>query len=96
VLLLLFVDGASFTEDEPDWHYYVIYRKDGTKSHFVGLLSKYEFRITYNKQRDRISQVLVLPPYQKQGHGKELLDLVYDESLKNSDVFEITVEGPSF
>lgn len=78
ILLLLFVDGASFTEDEPDWHYYVIYQKTPKKSHFVGVLSKYEFRITHNKQRDRISQVLVLEPYQKQGHGKELLDLVYE------------------
>jgi histone acetyltransferase 1 len=39
---------------------------------------------------------LILPPYQKQGHGRALLDLVYEESLKNTEVFEITVEGPSF
>lgn len=91
ILLLLFVDGASFTENEAGWHYYIVYKLHEGRRHFVGLLSKYEFRITYNRQRDRISQVLILPPFQKQGHGKELLDLVYEESLKNDNVFEITV-----
>lgn len=93
---MFFVDGANYTESDPYWHYLTAVRKDGDKRHFVGCLSKYEFHITADRQRDRISQVLVLPPYQKQGHGKEMLDIIYEESLKNPEVFEVTVEGPSF
>ena len=63
---------------------------------FVGMLSKYIFRLSSVKERHRVSQVFIMPSYQKTGHGKELIDVVYDISLKNPNCFEITTEIPSF
>ena len=60
------------------------------------MLSKYIFRLSTVKERHRISQVFILPSYQKSGHGKELIDVVYDISLKDEKAFEITTEIPSF
>lgn len=37
-----------------------------------------------------------MPAFQKSGHGKELLDHVYNVSLKQESCFEITTEIPSF
>lgn len=60
------------------------------------MLSKYVFRLSTLKERHRISQVFILPPYQKSGHGKELIDTVYNISLHDPKCFEITTEIPSF
>ncbi|EWC47001.1 hypothetical protein DRE_03763 [Drechslerella stenobrocha 248] len=47
------------------------------------------------EHRARISQFLVLPPYQKQGHAKELYNTIVEQYLAGSEVKEITVEDPS-
>lgn len=60
------------------------------------MLSKYIFKLTAIKERHRISQVFIMPAYQKLGHGKELLDLVYGKGLDLTNCFEITTEVPSF
>ena len=36
------------------------------------------------------SQVLVLPPFQKQGHGAQLLQTFYNTCYGNSDILDIT------
>jgi len=99
VLFLFYIDGVSFIFEEIDtWIYYVIYKKNANKKRktFVGVLSEYVFKISTLKERHRISQVFIMPSYQKSGHGKELIDVVYDISLKNPKCFEITTEIPSF
>lgn len=45
--------------------------------------------------RARISQFLILPPYQKHSLGSKLYSVVYKNLLKSPGVFEITVEDPS-
>merc|ERR1719378_658315 len=45
--------------------------------------------------RPRISQMLILPPYQRAGHGAELLRTVYKYYETNTDVVDMTVEDPS-
>ncbi|KAK6341220.1 histone acetyltransferase 1 [Orbilia brochopaga] len=45
--------------------------------------------------RARISQFIILPPYQRQGHAKELYNSIITTYLPDSDVKEITVEDPS-
>jgi hypothetical protein len=99
VLLLFYIDGVSFVFEEVDsWIYYVVYKKikSSDRKIFVGMLSKYNFRLSTVKERHRISQVFIMPNYQKSGHGKELIDVVYDISLKDPKCFEITTEIPSF
>ena len=98
LFLLMFVDGAScVTTADGTWGYYLVYEIDSEgRRHFAGLMSKYEFKITAKRVRQRISQALILPCYQKMGLGKELLDEFYAQALKQEECFEITVEGPSF
>lgn len=45
--------------------------------------------------RARISQFVILPPYQHSGHGARLYSAVYKSLLDDKLVFEITVEDPS-
>jgi len=44
--------------------------------------------------RQRLSQILILPPYQRRGHGQALLQVVYGLTAQN-DCVETTVEDPS-
>jgi histone acetyltransferase 1 len=44
----------------------------------------------------RVCQVLILPPYQRVGHGKVLLQQLYDIAHDTSnDIVEINVEDPA-
>jgi histone acetyltransferase 1 len=45
--------------------------------------------------RQRISQFLILPPYQEHGHGGSLYKTIYKTLLNDPTVLEITVEDPS-
>lgn len=71
VMFLFYIDGVSFVKEEVDtWVYFLIFKKKNQKYQFVGCLSKYIFKISTVKERHRISQVFILPNYQKYGHGK--------------------------
>lgn len=45
--------------------------------------------------RLRISQFLLLPPYQKAGHGSQLYQAIYNDVIGDPTVIELTVEDPS-
>lgn len=45
--------------------------------------------------RVRVSQFLVLPPYQQLGHGSAMYQAIYAEIIADSTVFELSVEDPS-
>ena len=45
--------------------------------------------------RERLSQLLILPPLQKQGHGQELYNVMYRHLTGPTNVREFTVEDPS-
>lgn len=47
------------------------------------------------ESRLRISQFLLLPPYQRSGHGSQLYRAIYDEVLSTPTITELTVEDPS-
>ena len=72
----------------PTNYYYLRYKS-------IGFLSCYNYYCYPNKKRPRISQVLVLPPYQKCGHGAKLLTAMYEHSCADPLVCDITVEDPS-
>ncbi len=48
-----------------------------------------------SSSRERISQFLILPPYQHQSHGSHLLGTMTSLFLADPHVFEITVEDPN-
>ena len=103
--LLFFVDGASYIDDEDNrWVYYVIYEhwknSDGNDCYSVvgyqTVYMYYAFHSTIQEYtRPRISQVLILPPYQRQQHCVEMLKSFYNECMSNELIGDITVEDPS-
>ncbi len=101
---MLFIDGLSFIQLDPYWTYYVIYKVVKNPSHpkhpfyaVAGYSTTYEFwEMHADRCRTRISQFLILPPYQRKGFGKELLDGIYGDLLLYPKCYEITVEDPSY
>ena len=43
----------------------------------------------------RICQALLLPPYQRQGHGKVMLRAVHEIAMQSDQIVEINVEDPA-
>ena len=77
-------------------------RKDNLKRWATcGFTTVYQFYAHPFQRRLRISQVLVLPPYQRKGFGAKLLDAVrayarmQDEAGEGKEVADITVEDPT-
>jgi len=98
--LIWFIDGASYidTEDER-WNYFVIYEKvrvnNNDHYYFAGYSTVYCYYAYPEHIRPRISQVLVLPSYQKKNIGFNLLQTINNHYVANSKVIDITVEDPS-
>ncbi|RUP48492.1 acyl-CoA N-acyltransferase [Jimgerdemannia flammicorona] len=75
--ILFFIEGTNYVDDEDmKWEIYTLYSKemsdDGTpRYHIVGYATAYPFFCFPDSIRIRISQFLILPPYQSQGHGIE-------------------------
>nr|SVE89275.1 EOG090X06NC [Daphnia sinensis] len=98
--LLWYVDAASFIDvDDDRWRFYLIFEKypcDGGHRYAIcGYATVYLYFAYPNKTRPRISQFLVLPPFQRLGLGAELLNVIYRSFLKDSNILDITVEDPS-
>ncbi|KAK7519230.1 acyl-CoA N-acyltransferase [Phyllosticta citriasiana] len=45
--------------------------------------------------RERISQFVIIPPFQGQAHGSHLYNAMMSHFLNDSNVFEVTVEDPN-
>jgi histone acetyltransferase 1 len=98
---LFFVDGASYIDDEDSkWQIFMLFEKYKTETNqsryaIIGYTTVYPFYAYPDKLRLRISQFIILPPFQKQGHGSKLLDAVYTSAQSNESVVEVCVEDPS-
>ena len=98
-LMFLHIDGASYIDDQdPRWELFLIF---GPQNEFIAYATVYPFLTAAGgnlkegfRERIRISQVFVLPPYQGQGHGRHLLQAIYNNA-KERNALEITVEDPS-
>ncbi|VEL22869.1 unnamed protein product, partial [Protopolystoma xenopodis] len=93
--LPFFVDGASFIDsDDSQWCYYTLYESyfsemDVPCFAFVGFMTVYKFYAYPESIRPRISQVLILPPFQKQGHGTQFVQTFYNDFVPVSKVLDI-------
>ena len=58
----------------------------------VGYATVYQYYAYPANVRPRISQVLVLPPYQKKGLGSRLLNTIYQHYMNDDKVVDITGE----
>jgi len=67
----------------------------------VGFVTAYrywaydKFEKQIDKCRLRLSQCVVLPPFQRKGHASRLLRAVYHLARGNEHILDVTVEDPS-
>ena len=98
-LLLLFVDGASGIDgSDPLWVVFTCYQlpAGGGAPTVAGFTTVYPFnRMVRGEMKEifRLSQMLVLPPYQRGGHGAEMLKVVYREGRSRGS-HEVSIEDP--
>eukprot|EP00794_Sanderia_malayensis_P003757 gene3757-4279_t len=99
--ILWYIDAAMYIDvDDERWNFFLVFMK--TKGHTAdyeyrvcGYMTVYHYYAYPSNLRPRISQMLLLPPYQRKGHGAELLKTVNKYYERNDDVIDITVEDPS-
>lgn len=90
-ILPFFISSASQITPSDFWNYFIIYEE--TSGSLVAFATVFDSHITAIKFRSRISQVLVLPPYQKKGLGSQLYRSIYNFYTENSPhCFQLTVE----
>ena len=106
-----FIDAASYIDvDDEKWQYFVVYQKrylnpkvsNGHSANseeflycFVGYATVYHYYAYPDRMRPRISQFLILAPFQRRGIGSRLLEAIYCHYKNDTKVFDITVEDPS-
>ncbi|KAJ7915537.1 histone acetyltransferase type B catalytic subunit [Mycena leptocephala] len=103
LFILLYIEAGSYiNEEEETWEFFVLYEKrkrrttpNSTTYHFVGYSSLYPFYCFPEKIRLRLSQFLILTPYQRYGHGSELYTAIYQYVLSQPNISELTVEDPA-
>ncbi|PWA03264.1 hypothetical protein BB558_000599 [Smittium angustum] len=61
----------------------------------VGFCTMYNYYHWPDKKRARISQFLILPPYQQHGHGSKLYFYIHNSVIANPDIVDLTVEDPN-
>ncbi|XP_041117792.1 histone acetyltransferase type B catalytic subunit-like isoform X4 [Polyodon spathula] len=98
--LMWFIETASFIDvDDERWDYFLVfekYNKDGeTLFATVGYMTVYNYYVYPDKTRPRVSQMLILPPFQGEGHGAQLLEAIHRYYLTAPKVLDITAEDPS-
>uniref|UniRef100_A0A8C1DGU1 Histone acetyltransferase type B catalytic subunit n=1 Tax=Cyprinus carpio carpio TaxID=630221 RepID=A0A8C1DGU1_CYPCA len=98
--LMWFIETASFIDvDDDRWDFFLVfekYNKDGeTLYATVGYMTVYNYYVYPDKTRPRVSQTLILPPFQGEGHGAQLLETVHRYYCTSAKVQDITAEDPS-
>lgn len=93
---VFFIDAASKIDNtDPRWTLLVATRHhaDG-RWETAGFTTVYRFYSYPDSERARLSQILVLPPYQRQGLGGKMLEAVRKLALDRS-MRDLTIEDPT-
>ena len=102
VMSLFYIEGASLFDDtDPKWNTYALYEHISCKDTrppidvLCGYCNAYAFLMFPDKTRMRLSQFVILPPYQGQSLGTEFYKRIMMDWQKNEDIKEVTVEDPN-
>nr|GAT53690.1 histone acetyltransferase type B catalytic subunit [Mycena chlorophos] len=105
LFILLYIEAGSYIDEtEETWEFALLYEKrkrrgaaapDAFAYHFVGYSALYPFYCFPDRVRLRLSQFVILSPYQRGGHGSELYTAIYQHILKQPSIAELTVEDPA-
>ncbi|KIY73276.1 histone acetyltransferase type B [Cylindrobasidium torrendii FP15055 ss-10] len=99
--ILLYIEAGSYISDDDDqWEFFTLYEKrlspdSPPEYHFMGYSSLYNFYYFPDKTRLRLSQFVILPPFQRGGHGSELYNAIYAYIVSKDAIAELTVEDPA-
>ncbi|KAE9398318.1 histone acetyltransferase type B catalytic subunit [Gymnopus androsaceus JB14] len=89
IFILLYIEAGSYINEEEDsWEFVVLYEK--RKRRDASHTPTYHFKV-----RLRLSQFVILGPYQRHGHGSELYKAIYQYVLSQPRIGELTVEDPA-
>ncbi|KAM5547478.1 histone acetyltransferase type B catalytic subunit [Rosa sericea] len=98
-LVFLLVDGASPIDVlDPSWELYLLVEKKTDEQGdiyniLLGFTALYRFYHYPDSSRLRLSQILVLPPYQHKGYGRYILEVLNHVAV-SEDIYDFTVEEP--
>ncbi|KAK2986239.1 hypothetical protein RJ640_027334 [Escallonia rubra] len=96
-LALLLIDGSSPIDiTDPRWEIYLLVQKATDQREdrrLLGFAAVYRFYRYPESLRLRLSQILVLPPYQRKGYGRLLIEALNNVAI-SENVYELTIEEP--
>ena len=90
-LLKFYIESASAIPVDPQWFYFLVY----LDCKLVAYATTFDEFLKVPKAPLTISQVLVLPPYQKFGIGSTLLEIIYNHYLRIPRCLTMIVEDPA-
>jgi histone acetyltransferase 1 len=94
-LISLFIEGGLPIEsDDPRWEIYLSLEGEGPEVVVAGFCTVYRFYSYPESTRLRVSQILVLPPYQGKGYGYRMLETIHRIAIERN-CYDITFEDPS-
>jgi len=98
-LVLLLVEGSTPIDiGEHGWEMLLVVKKTTQESvskfQLLGFAAVHNFYHYPESTRLRISQILVLPPHQGEGHGLRLLEAINSIAL-SENIYDVTIEDPS-
>lgn len=106
-LVLWFIESANMIDFEDcRWDCFMVFEKynpsgDGATAvstedryYFAGYATVYRYFAYPDKTRPRVSQMLILPPYKRNGLGTTLLQTIYDYYKTQQATLDITAEDP--
>ncbi|TMX02718.1 hypothetical protein EJD97_020217 [Solanum chilense] len=89
-LVLLLVDGSNPIDVlDPGWEIYLLVKADK----LLGFAAVYRFYRYPGSTRMRLGQILVMPPYQRKGYGRFLLEALNRVAV-SENVYDLTIEEP--
>lgn len=106
ILVLLFIEAGSYIDHEdPSWDIYLLYEFQDSKQNLVGFCTVYNYFLYQGHEshdsdlnfsyRKKISQFIILPSYQGQGHGQKFYQSMFNYWWKDPNIKEICVEDPN-
>jgi histone acetyltransferase 1 len=100
MFLLFFIETSNYIDSEDNvWEVMILFEKRASRNrpphfYFIGYATLYTFLAYPDRQRLRISQIFIVPPAQRQGHGHRLLNSIYRLG-EERNVAMVNVEDPA-
>lgn len=106
-LIMWFIESATMLDyEDSKWDFFMMFEKTNPSKndtsavstedrfYFVGYATVYRYYAYPDRTRPRVSQMLLLPSYRRNGLGTALLQSIYDFYKKQPATLDITAEDP--